>query len=279
VVLFGIKRYQGNSTTGHLLDMGRDRLYFTTDGPPRQPPLLLLHGFLGDSRDFAEVTTHLQTEFYCIRVDLPGHGQTQGISDYGMNHTANLILDVLSSLNLTQAHLMGYSMGGRLALYLALHFPWQFPRVIVESASPGLLTTAERSARRQQDAALADRLVADFPKFLNDWYRQPLFRSLPHHPDFASMQQRRWQNNPVELANSLRQMGLGTQPHLWDALAQHQAALLLLAGEGDRKFVAINQAMANCCAKARLQVISQAGHNIHLEQPLAWLAAIRQFLI
>ena len=258
--------------------MSYDRLYFTTVGYPRHPPLLLLHGFLGDSRDFAGVMAHLQAEFYCICVDLPGHGQTGFTTDYSMNYTADLILDVLGILHLTQTNLVGYSMGGRLALYLALNFPWQFPRVIVESASPGLLTVGEQAARKQQDAALADRLVTDFPKFLNDWYGQPLFQSLQLQPDFALIQQRRLQNQPAALAKSLRHMGLGTQPSLWEELAQHREAILLLVGEGDHKFVAINQAMANCCPSVCLKVIPHAGHNIHLEQPLAWLTAIRHFL-
>ncbi len=258
--------------------MGRDRLHFTTDGHASQPPLLLLHGFLGDGRDFARVIDDLQTEFYCIRVDLPGHGQTKFASDYSMSHTANLILDILAILNLSQANLIGYSMGGRLALYLALIFPLQFPRVVLESASPGLLTVAEQSARQQQDGLLADRLEADFPTFLKHWYAQPLFQSLQHQPDFAVMYQRRLQNHPTELAKSLRQMGLGVQPSLWEALAQHQHPLLLLVGEGDRKFVALNQTMTHQCRSACVKVIAQAGHNIHFEQPLAWLAAIRQFL-
>jgi 2-succinyl-6-hydroxy-2,4-cyclohexadiene-1-carboxylate synthase len=254
-----------------------DRLYFTTAGHSHQPPLLLLHGFLGDRQDFAAVIAQLQTEFYCISVDLPGHGQTKFASDYAMVHTATLVLDVLTQLNLPHADLVGYSMGGRLALYLALNLPSLFPRVVLESASPGL--SADRATRQQQDHELADRLIADFPKFLKDWYAQPLWQSLQSHPDFAVMHQRRLQNDPVELAKSLRQMGLGAQPSLWEALTQHRQPLLLLVGESDRKFVAINQAMSNCCPTADLKVISPAGHNIHLEQPGAWLAAIRQFLV
>jgi 2-succinyl-6-hydroxy-2,4-cyclohexadiene-1-carboxylate synthase len=255
-----------------------DRLHFTAYGNPAHPPLLLLHGFLGDRHDFATVIPDLQTQFYCLSVDLPGHGQTRFAGDYGMANTAQLVIHLLDELQLAQVQLVGYSMGGRLALYLALQFPLRFPAPIIESASPGLPTAPERTARCQQDQALADRLLANFPQFLEDWYAQPLFHTLRHHPNFAVMQQRRLRNDPLELAKSLRQMGLGSQPNLWDALPQHQQPLLLLVGEHDRKFVTINQAMANLCPTAELAVIPAAGHNVHIEQPEAWLAAIGQFL-
>jgi 2-succinyl-6-hydroxy-2,4-cyclohexadiene-1-carboxylate synthase len=254
-----------------------DRLHAVFDGNPNCPPLLFLHGFLGSCREFEPIMAQLTPEFYCLRVDLPGHGQTRWPGEYAMERTARAIGQFLTEHQIQQANLVGYSMGGRLALYLALNFPEQFPMVVIESASPGLKTAAERHARLQHDLALADRLEADFPQFLAEWYAQPLFASLKCHDSFAQILKQRSQNSPAELAKSLRGMSTGRQPSLWQRLAGHRHPLLLVVGERDRKFVAINQAMAMLGATIQLDIIPQSGHVVHLEQPTAFAERIAAF--
>jgi 2-succinyl-6-hydroxy-2,4-cyclohexadiene-1-carboxylate synthase len=256
--------------------MSADRLHYQPHGSPDRPPLILLHGFLGDCHDFDEVVAQLDS-FYCLSLDLPGHGQTLPLPDCGMENTALAIVEWLHDRQIPQTHLVGYSMGGRLALYLAIHFPQHFPKVLLESASPGLATEAERQARTQADYGWADRLEANFPQFLTDWYDQPLFHSLKAHPNFAQMQKRRHHNNPAGLAQSLRQMGTGQQPSLWHRLATHRHPLLWVVGERDRKFVTLNQSLQQVCPTAQLVIIPEAGHNVHLEQPQRFADCVRQF--
>ncbi|NEO28745.1 MAG: 2-succinyl-6-hydroxy-2,4-cyclohexadiene-1-carboxylate synthase, partial [Kamptonema sp. SIO4C4] len=180
---------------------------------------------------------------------------------------------------ITQSYLVGYSMGGRIALYLALHFPQYFPKVILESASPGLATAAEREKRRNRDEQLAQQLeTIPFADFLTRWYNNPLFASLKPHPQFSSMYQRRLNNSPSHLAYSLRYCGTGVQPSLWDKLSQLSQPLLLLVGEQDQKFLGINQKISQHCPTAQLQVIKNCGHNIHLETLHSFSYTVQQFL-
>lgn len=240
--------------------------------------VLLLHGFLGSGEDFDEIVPMLIDQFCCLTIDLPGHGKTRFNSDYTMQNTADAIVTQLDDLEIAQTNLIGYSMGGRLALYLALNFPNRFPKAILESASPGLKTEAEQLARIEHDRRIAARLEADFERFLQDWYEQPLFESLKQNPIFETTIAKRSHNNPSELAKSLIQMGTGMQPNLWQKLKNHHNPLLLILGEYDRKFVEINQEMATICQTARLAIVPDAGHNVHIENPNAYAHAVKTFL-
>ncbi len=256
-----------------------NQIHFTIRGDKRQPVLLFLHGFLGNCEDFDAIVPHLSDNFCCLSVDLPGHGQTQVAEEnYTMSNTAELVVRLLDRLDISQCHLVGYSMGGRLALYLALQFPDRVLKTVLESASPGLKTQSERLARKQHDATLADRLESDFPAFLADWYEQPLFRSLKQHPNFEQTFQQRLKNRPSELAKSLRYMGTGEQPSLWNRLKRHQNPLLLLVGARDRKFITINQEMAHLCQTAHLAIIPMVGHTIHVENSQTFAKHLRRFL-
>ncbi len=267
-------------TAGHALWLSSsDQIYVEIQGNRNNPVVLFLHGFLGSCREFDAIVPHLLDRFCCLRVDLPGHGQTQVCAEtYTMPNTAALIIHLLDYLKISQCHLIGYSMGGRLALYLALQFPDRCLKTVLESASPGLRTEAERLARKQHDATLADRLEHDFPTFLTAWYEQPLFRSLRQHPDFEQIFRQRCNNRPSDLARSLRYLGTGEQPNLWNRLKSHQNPLLLLVGEHDRKFVSINQEMAHLCKAAQLKIIPTTGHTIHAEAPQTFALQIRRFL-
>lgn len=254
---------------------------YYSKGGKHQPAILFLHGFMGSCHDFDEISDRLAENFYCLAIDLPGHGKTtvRGEADnYTMARTAVALIEWLNRLDIEKTFLVGYSMGGRLALYMMLHYPERFERVVLESASPGLKTEEARSQRQEADRQLAQKLkTSDFQDFLWDWYRQPLFKSLKDRPAFEKILERRLENNPIELAKSLQFMGTGSQPSLWDRLTHNQIPLLLLVGEKDEKFRNINAEMANICPKAQLEVISQAGHNIHLENQKAYLQSIKHF--
>ncbi|MBE9129866.1 2-succinyl-6-hydroxy-2,4-cyclohexadiene-1-carboxylate synthase [Coleofasciculus sp. LEGE 07081] len=250
-------------------------------GNRSQPILLFLHGFLGNSQDFSRVISVLSQQFCCLAVDLPGHGKTRVLGSeecYTLSNTAQGLIEFLNHLNIDQCFIVGYSMGGRLALYMTLEFPARFQRVILESASPGLKTERERSLRLQADEQRAEELeTSNFQSFLSNWYSQPLFQSLQNHTDLKHLIERRLQNNPEELAKSLRQMGTGKQPSLWERLKQNKIPLLLLVGEYDQKFRTINTEIANICPVAHLKIIPKTGHNIHLENSTAWVNQVRQF--
>jgi 2-succinyl-6-hydroxy-2,4-cyclohexadiene-1-carboxylate synthase len=237
---------------------------------------------MGDSNEFNEVIALLSAQFCCLTVDLPGHGKTRvlgGDECYTMSNTAQALINLLEQLNVKECFLVGYSMGGRLALYLNLHFPQCFSKVVIESASPGLKTQGDRVERTQRDIELAQELEkSDFFCFLSNWYEQPLFASLKKHPQFKSLIASRLQNNPLELAKSLRNMSTGCQPYLWEELKKNRNPLLLLVGEYDAKFIAINSEMARLCKSAKLEIVNNCGHNIHFENPKIFVENVQFFL-
>ncbi|WP_242540988.1 2-succinyl-6-hydroxy-2,4-cyclohexadiene-1-carboxylate synthase [Phormidium pseudopriestleyi] len=248
---------------------------------PQNPVILFLHGFMGRGENFSEVIEKLSDKFCCVTVDLPGHGKTQilgGDECYQMSNTAQALIELLDELRISQCYLLGYSMGGRLALYLTMHFPERFEKVILESASPGLLSAEGRSQRRHRDAILAQQLeTGNFYSFLSQWYQQPLFDSVRHHPNFDRLFQNRLQNQPKPLAISLRQMGSGSQPSLWELLPSHPVPLLLLGGEWDNKFQEINHKITQVCPVAQLEIIPDSGHTIHWENPWAYFKSVIKF--
>lgn len=255
--------------------------HYYMQGRSHNSLVVFLHGFMGDGNEFSPVISLLADQFYCLALDLPGHGQTQTQDDraYSMESTARGIIRFLDESGISSCAIVGYSMGGRLALYLALHFPDYFSKVVLESASPGLKTQAERNQRIQKDLALAKRLeTEEFSAFLSNWYRQPLFASLHAHPQFEQMLAHRLCNDPFKLATSLRYLGTGQQPSLWDKLRQISVPVLLIAGAFDQKFVDINTEMAACSPLITLNIADRCGHNIHFENTAWYAQTIQNFL-
>ncbi|MFQ5627493.1 MAG: 2-succinyl-6-hydroxy-2,4-cyclohexadiene-1-carboxylate synthase [bacterium] len=253
--------------------------HYIDSGHKNSPPILFLHGFMGCADDWQSIVSVLSNDFYCIAVDLPGHGKTPINKTDSMGAYADGLAGFFEKLRIQKCALVGYSMGGRLALYLAIRYPKIFQSVILESASPGLKTALERRARIEHDNMLAAELEkCDFAAFLDSWYRQPLFADMRRHPNYQALLHRRMQNNPQNLAASLRCMGTGRQPTLWHELAGIELPVLLLAGERDKKFVAIHTEINAHCKSAAQTIIRDCGHNIHFEVPEIYAKHIRKFI-
>jgi len=251
-------------------------------GNSKKPCLLFLHGFMGSGLDWQFIAKHLSPNYYCLIPDLPGHGQTVvngNDDDYKLENLAPVLMNFLQEKDIAMPSLLGYSMGGRLALYLLTKFPDKWHNIVLESTSPGLSSDNERMKRMELDANLANKIEnGDFNLFLQQWYRQPIFKSLQHKANFQDLISQRMQNDPNKLATSLRTMGTGKQSPLWDQLSGIKNPVLLLAGEFDRKFSIIMARMEKTLAQAKLEIIKDVGHNIHFEQPLVYSEYIFNFL-
>ena len=257
-------------------------LAHTLTGAEEQPTVVFLHGFMGAGDDWQETIEVLAPRFRCVAVDLPGHGASTELPEtaYTMEGAMAALLELLDGLGIERCALVGYSMGGRLALHVALHHPERVRRLVLESASPGLADEAERAARRGVDEARALRLeTGDFDAFLEDWYRQPLFATLARQPDrVAQTIQARRRNRVGELARSLRQMGTGRQEPLWERLERLPVSTLAVVGALDGKYVEVAERMALRTSGLRVAVIPDVGHNVHLECPAAYADVLREFL-
>lgn len=248
------------------------------------PPLVLLHGFSGSSISWATLTDALAQRMDIITIDLLGHGHTgspQSADRYAIEYAAQDITAIVDHLGFDRFSLLGYSMGGRLALYLAHRFPELIKVLLLESASAGIADAAERILRRQQDYALAASIERDGVRtFVDRWEQLPLFASQSSisRQRKADLREQRLQNNALGLANSLRGMGTGSQPSLWRSLPAVNVPTLLLCGDLDEKYVRIGEQIAAAMSNSELAVFGNAGHNIHFERPSEFSAVVSSFL-
>lgn len=241
----------------------------------------LFHGFTGSANAWGTTVLNGLAEAGVepIALDLPGHGENAGRSD-PVDFTLDGALGRIAVGVAGARVVVGYSMGGRLALHHALRPNGDVRRLVLESASPGLAGGDERESRRQRDAALAGRIVElGIEAFVREWEALPLFSSQRRLPtDVRSAHRsRRLSNDPASLAAALRGLGAGTLPSLWDRLGELRVPVLLLAGELDEKFVEIGARMERALPDARLEVVAGAGHAVHLERPEAWLDLVVPF--
>jgi 2-succinyl-6-hydroxy-2,4-cyclohexadiene-1-carboxylate synthase len=236
-------------------------------------PFVFLHGFTGDSRTWEEITEQLKKSCQCISIDIIGHGKSDSPSDdarYSMDAVSHDIHSVLSQLGVKKAVIVGYSMGGRLALHFSNLYPDFVSVLILESASPGLRTDEEQAERRERDQALADKIQDEgITSFVDLWEEVPLFATQKRlsHVKQEKIREQRLQQSPAGLSNSLKGMGTGAQPSSWGTLEDLMFPVILLVGELDHKFVGIAHEMMNENKDFEIFTFFDTGHAIHVEEP------------
>ena len=228
--------------------------------------LVLLHGFGGTCRSWGTVTDALAGERRrVLALDLPGHGANIG-AERPITF-AGCVRCVLAAAP-ERFVLGGYSLGGRVALHVALAAPERVRRLVLVSSTAGIEDAAERAERSARDRLLAEGLERDgIESFLARWRSQPLFVDDPPAVDeLACTDYRR--NSPGALAAVLRGIGTGEMEPLWDRLAELRMPVTVLAGERDAKFVGLGQRAVKLLPDARL-VVAAGGHRLPLESPQA----------
>jgi 2-succinyl-6-hydroxy-2,4-cyclohexadiene-1-carboxylate synthase len=255
-------------------------LHFEGTALSHGDPLCFLHGFMGSGSDWAHVRSGLGDTTGHLAADLPGHGASvdRPDHDYSVEGAAQALADTLDHAGIDRCRLVGYSMGGRVALHFALTQPDRVERLVLESTSPGISDDDTRARRRRRDARRAEQIRSDLAAFLEDWYRQPLFASLERHDLVEEMVARRRENVPGELAKAVRGLSPGRQVPLWDRLGALRRPTLLLTGALDDKYRRITAEMQAALPDARRVVVPDAGHNVHAERPQAFLSHLGRFV-
>lgn len=226
--------------------------------------LVLLHGFSGTRRAWDGVIAQLDPERYRpLALDLPGHGEAPELD-------GPITFDACVEAILAQAPgrftLCGYSMGGRIALHVALAAPERVSRLVLVSSSPGIEDDAERAARLVADRALADELErVPFERFIERWRAQPLFAEDPQWVGERAREDQR-RNDPKRLAAAMRGLGTGEMQSLWARLGELAMPMTALVGARDVKFRQIGERMLARVPAAELVVLA-GGHALPLESP------------
>jgi len=277
----GIQRRSGASHDMTILNVNGVRLSGQVHG--EGPALLLLHGFTGSSATWTSHTAAFNG-FMSISVDLLGHGDSDAplaAERYRIERCVEDLTSVLDQLEVEQTAVLGYSMGGRVALQFALAAPDRLWALVLESASPGIDDAAEREARGRSDNALADDIEQKgIEAFVDRWQAIPLFATQSRLPAAAreELRSQRLNNSTVGLANSLRGAGAGQETPVLSRLGELSMPTLLIAGALDQKYVALTNKMSDTFPCARTQIGPDAGHAIHLEQPEAFDRLVAEFL-
>lgn len=247
------------------------------------PAVFFLHGFTGSSETWKPHLAALSA-FTTIRIDFLGHGRSDApaaIQRYGMDACIDDLLVIQDRLDIERCAIVGYSMGGRVAMRVALRAPERLWVLVLESASPGIANHQERQTRVLQDARLAARIRKEgVAAFADYWQALPLFASQSRLPDAVrqALRKQRLQHTAEGLANSLVGLGAGRQEPALQRLRELRMPVLLLAGALDAKYCELAHDMASVLPQCRTRMVPDAGHAVHLEQPAAFDDAVREFL-
>ena len=228
------------------------------------PTVLLLHGFTHTGSSWEPVVAALGERYRSLTPDLRGHGLAGAVTPVTLEAVLG-DLDVLLAGD--EVTLVGYSMGGRIALHAALGGPAQVSRLILISASPGIAAPAERRARRDSDEKLAGEIErSTIDQFAHRWAQTPVLAGLPE-ATLARAHADRLRSPPRGLARALRGLGTGALPSLWHRLGELPMPVTLVVGERDEKFRGIAGQMTETIPDAEIVVVPGTGHAVHLEAP------------
>lgn len=268
------------------MDLGD--IHLNVDVRGRGPAVLLLHGFTGSIATW-QPFAHAWDSFTTVAVDLLGHGDSDCPTDpcrYEPPRAVEDLLRLLDELAVGPFAVVGYSMGGRLALHLALRLardaPGRLWSLVLESTSPGIHNTAERQARARSDIALAAEIETQgIAVFVERWEALPLFATQAQLPARVrrELRRQRLSNNPTGLGRSLRGMSIGLQACLRSQLHTVEARTLLIAGMLDGKYCALGREMVAALPQAEMEIVPGAGHAVHLERPGQFERIVREFLV
>ncbi|HET9781379.1 MAG TPA: 2-succinyl-6-hydroxy-2,4-cyclohexadiene-1-carboxylate synthase [Candidatus Dormibacteraeota bacterium] len=263
-----------------ILERGDVRLSYFVAG--EGAPVTLLHGFTQSGRSWRELISHMPEGWKWIVPDLRGHGQTvtRAGAPCSMDACTDDLVALWEELDVGRTHLVGYSMGGRLALHVAARRPERLLSLVTIGAHAGLDDDA-RAGRRQGDDALAQRIEKEgIESFVDYWGSLPLFAGLQRRGEgyVAQLRADRLQNHVAGLACSLRGMGAGVMEPVWDDLQRVNVPCTFVAGQLDHGYVASARRLAASVPHGQVEVVLRTGHAVHQERPDAFARVLANHL-
>lgn len=252
--------------------------------PGNAKSLFLIHGFTGSADDWRTIAPHIYNNYNIYMIDLIGHGRSESPSEtflYTQHSIIDQLDEIIHTINSSVNVLAGYSMGGRAALCFGIKRQDLLSGLILESTSPGIQDEDLREERLIADERLADFISEhSLGEFVDYWMNLDIFNTQRRFSaeKLISLKDKKLDNNKTGLINSLKGFGTGAMTPLFNDLKDLKTKTLLITGELDRKFTALNTEMKSELPFACHEVIKNAGHNTHLEEPKQFISAVNKFL-
>jgi 2-succinyl-6-hydroxy-2,4-cyclohexadiene-1-carboxylate synthase len=266
-----------------FIEAGGARIHarIVSGGDPSLRPVVVLHGFTGSTESMRGVVAEICSARTTVSIDLLGHGCSDSPEDtalYSMESCVDQVERVIDALALDRPHLLGYSMGSRVALTFCTRYPERSASALVVGAHAGLVDPRARRERIEKDESLAQQILeSGIEAFVDRWMALPLFASQARLGEvaLAAAREQRLQNRPEGLARVLRGMGTGAMSPL--VLSEIKVPLCFVAGLEDEKFTALARGYASRLESAQCEIVPGAGHAVHLEAPEMFGEIARRF--
>ncbi|MDA0323890.1 MAG: 2-succinyl-6-hydroxy-2,4-cyclohexadiene-1-carboxylate synthase [Verrucomicrobia bacterium] len=244
--------------------------------------LIFLHGFMGSGEEWRGIAESVSRRWQAVLVDLPGHGASIGLAEAATTWegACGLVHEILDSSECERHVLIGYSMGARIAIQIAIDAPARLAGLVIESGTAGLEDPTERDIRRQIDrerAAELERVPIEI--FVRHWYQQDLFKTLARRRDLLEeIVGMRARNDPSELARAVSGLSVATQPNLWTRLGELSVPTLIVTGALDENYESIADRISAATLHSRRVSIAACGHSVHCEAPSAFAEELVSFV-
>ncbi|HKJ45518.1 MAG TPA: 2-succinyl-6-hydroxy-2,4-cyclohexadiene-1-carboxylate synthase [Balneolales bacterium] len=260
-----------------------DYYYSIFSDDPVKPYLVMLHGFMGDSRSFNHLLEPLSQFCNPITIDLLGHGSTNAPLNPDRYNFLEQLADLrtlFAELNLPPFFMHGYSMGGRLAIQFAVNYSDFLSGLILESTTFGIDDEEDIKSRLAEDKRRAESIEQNYRQFVEDWNNAPLFKNKSEDSSERNQSLKKIQKNqkPHGLANSLRGFGTASMPSVKNQLQKIKCPVLLLSGAEDAKFSRIGKEMLEHINHSTHYIIGNSNHRVHIDNPDSYLQHIKTFI-
>jgi 2-succinyl-6-hydroxy-2,4-cyclohexadiene-1-carboxylate synthase len=246
--------------------------------------VLFLHGFTGCAEDWLPVFEQMPAKYNYIALDIVGHGKSDAPvnpAQYNIESISAQIKSIKDHLTPNKIFLLGYSMGGRIALSYTALYPDDVKGLILESATAGIKNDAERQKRYEEDLKLAEFIEShSLEEFIEMWSDQELFNTQRRFSNdkLKKLKKKKASGSKIGYANSLKGFSTGIMLPVHDKLKKIPLKVLLITGDLDSKFTGINARLAKRFFKAKHKIVRNSGHNTHLEDPKRFIEIVINYL-
>jgi 2-succinyl-6-hydroxy-2,4-cyclohexadiene-1-carboxylate synthase len=246
--------------------------------------VLFLHGLTGCAEDWFPVFEQMPDKYNYLALDIIGHGKSDSPVDpakYNVEALISQIKYIKDHLTPNKIFLLGYSMGGRLALNYAISYPDDIKGLILESTSAGIKNDEERQKRYEDDSKLIEFIETHtLEEFIDMWNDQELFNTQRRFSNdkLKKMKKKKSSGSKLGYANTLKGFSTGIMPPVHDKLKKIPVKILLITGDLDSKFTGINARLAKRFFKAKHKIVRNSGHNTHLEESKRFVEIVLNYL-